>query len=68
MFIWEMLAYFRLLWTVHEALEGRFKLNIKKCFTLSVSLAQVAWRSGGCPIPADTPGQAARGAELLMEL
>lgn len=33
-FIWEMLAYFRLLWTVHEALERRFKLNIKKCFTI----------------------------------
>lgn len=33
-FIWEMLAYFRLLWTIHEAFEGRFKLNIKKCFTI----------------------------------
>lgn len=67
-FIWEMLAYFRLLWTVHEDLEGRFKY--KKVFYNkgSVSLAQVAWRSGGCPILADTPGQVARGAELLMEL
>ncbi len=32
------------------------------------AVAQVAQRGGGCPIPADTQGQAGRGSEHLMEL
>jgi len=32
------------------------------------ALAQVAQRDGGCPIPADTQGQAGQDSEHLMEL
>ena len=31
-------------------------------------MAQIVGRSGGCPIPGDTPGQAGQGSEHLMEL
>ena len=34
----------------------------------SESLAQVAQKGGGCPIPGDTRGQAGQSSEHLMEL
>ena len=33
-----------------------------------MALAQLAQRSGGCPVLGDTQGQAGRGSEHLMEL
>ena len=51
--------------------EGRFRPNTRKIFCYSMggeAVAQIVGRSGGCPIPGDTPGQAGRDSEHLMEL
>jgi len=46
--------------------EGRFRLDAKKKVFYNRSneaLEQVAWRSGGCSVPAETQGQAGQGYE-----
>jgi len=45
--------------------ESRFRLDIRKifCWEGGVALAQVAQRSGGCPLPGSVQGQAGWGSE-----
>ena len=49
---------------------GRFRLDIRIFFYDKgvEAVAHVAHRSGGCPIPGDTQGQAGQGSEHLIEL
>ena len=51
--------------------EERFRLVIRmKFFAVycSEALAQVVQRGGGCPVPAETQGQAGQGSEQPTEL